>query len=168
MSGRKTSSGRPSTSQGLSHGKEEKEKKPKKDKEPKDKSKDKDVKEKLDVDKREPQSPTLLRKRTSSTPHVPTAQEKEKIAANPLKPGQSILEQIGEPDHAGWMRKKGDRYNSWKLRYFVLKGPHLYYLRSNSTSVSRGRVHFEGILTPRTGDEDQGLHQHSGLQGHCG
>ncbi|KAL1702427.1 hypothetical protein EV121DRAFT_281858 [Schizophyllum commune] len=137
MSGRKASSGRPSTSQGLSHGKEEKEKKPKKDKEPKEKSKDKDVKEKLDIDKREPQSPTLLRKRTSSTPHVPTAQEKEKIAANPLKPGQSILEQIGEPDHAGWMRKKGDRYNSWKLRYFVLKGPHLYYLRSNSTSETK-------------------------------
>ncbi|KAL1742816.1 hypothetical protein HDZ31DRAFT_65600 [Schizophyllum fasciatum] len=139
MSGRKTSSGRPSTSQGLSHGKEEKEKKSGKEKkEGKDKYKDKDSKDKLDPEKRDgPQSPTLLRKRTSSTPHVPTSQEKEAIAANPLKPGQSILEQIGEPDHAGYMRKKGDRYNSWKLRYFVLKGPHLYYLRSNSTSETK-------------------------------
>ena len=53
-----------------------------------------------------------------------------------LKPGKSILEQIGTPDHNGWMRKKGDHYNTWKLRYFVLKGPHLYCLRSNNASVS--------------------------------
>jgi hypothetical protein len=53
-----------------------------------------------------------------------------------LKAGQSILEQIGTPDHNGWMRKKGERYNSWKMRYFVLKGPHMYCLRSNSKAVS--------------------------------
>lgn len=52
-----------------------------------------------------------------------------------LKVGQSIMEQIGTPDHEGWMRKKGERYNTWKTRYFVLKGPHLYYLRNNSKSV---------------------------------
>ena len=56
-------------------------------------------------------------------------------AAPTLKAGQSIIEQIGEPDHNGWLRKKSERYNSWKLRYFVLKGPHLYWLKSNSTSV---------------------------------
>jgi hypothetical protein len=53
-----------------------------------------------------------------------------------LKPGQSILDQIGEPDHQGWMRKKGDRYNSWKSRYFVLKGSHLYILKTQDKSVS--------------------------------
>jgi|SRR6267154_5471312 len=58
-----------------------------------------------------------------------------------FKSGQSILEQIGQPDHKGWMRKKGERYNTWKTRYFVLKGPHLYWLRSNNTSV---RVAFGG------------------------
>ena len=50
--------------------------------------------------------------------------------------GKSVLEQIGQPDHNGWMRKKGERYNTWKLRYFVLKGPHLYYLASSSNTVS--------------------------------
>ncbi|KAI9462035.1 hypothetical protein F5148DRAFT_1214326 [Russula earlei] len=54
-----------------------------------------------------------------------------------LKSGQSILEQIGEPDHKGWMRKRGERYNSWKNRYFVLKGPHLYWLRSNNASETK-------------------------------
>ena len=53
-----------------------------------------------------------------------------------LKPGRSIVEQIGQPDHVGWMRKKGD-YNSWKLRFFIIKGPHLYILRSYSKAVSR-------------------------------
>ena len=52
-----------------------------------------------------------------------------------FKSGQSILEQIGQSDHKGWMRKKGERYNTWKTRYFVLKGPHLYWLKSNNASV---------------------------------
>jgi len=53
----------------------------------------------------------------------------------PVKTGQSILEQIGVPDHKGWLRKRGAHYNTWKNRYFVLKGPHLYWLRSNNASV---------------------------------
>ncbi|CAE6471462.1 unnamed protein product [Rhizoctonia solani] len=54
------------------------------------------------------------------------------------------LDQIGEPDYSGWMRKKGDRYNSWKLRYFVLKGPHLYYLRSRTETKIKGYVDITG------------------------
>jgi hypothetical protein len=78
-------------------------------------------------------NPALLRKRTMSQGDVP----RMSIASDgALKTGQSILEQIGIPDHNGWMRKKGERYNSWKMRYFVLKGPHLYCLRNNSPSVS--------------------------------
>ena len=53
------------------------------------------------------------------------------------KQGANIVDRIGEPDHTGWMRKRsGDRYNSWKRRYFILKGPHLYFLRSDNKSVS--------------------------------
>jgi hypothetical protein len=47
-----------------------------------------------------------------------------------------ILARIGKPDHEGWMRKKGGYYNTWKRRYFVLKGAHLYWVRSNSVFVS--------------------------------
>jgi hypothetical protein len=53
-----------------------------------------------------------------------------------LRPGAKALDQLrqtlGEADFAGWMMKKGERYNTWKLRLFYLKGPHLYYLRSNT------------------------------------
>jgi len=78
-----------------------------------------------------------LRKRTSSapTPGLPSTDSKESGVTGAIKQGQSILQQIGEPDHAGWMRKKGERYNMWKTRYLILKGPHLYCLRSNSASV---------------------------------
>ncbi|KAL0950372.1 hypothetical protein HGRIS_010337 [Hohenbuehelia grisea] len=96
--------------------------------------------------------PSLLRKRAVSTPKSPDAavasvvSPKSPEVANGLKDGQSILEQIGEPDHNGWMRKKSDRYNSWKMRYFVLKGPHLYCLRSNSKAETKikGYIHIVG------------------------
>ncbi|KAI6127371.1 hypothetical protein EDD16DRAFT_1751122 [Pisolithus croceorrhizus] len=54
-----------------------------------------------------------------------------------LTPGKSVIEQIGEADHTGWMRKKGDHYNSWKLRYFIIKGPHLYILRTSSKTETK-------------------------------
>ena len=69
---------------------------------------------------------TLLRK-----PASPTIAP----ATGSFKSGQSILAQIGQPDHEGWMRKRGENYNTWKNRYFVLKGPHLYWLKSDSASV---------------------------------
>ncbi|KAG6915497.1 hypothetical protein DXG01_011199 [Tephrocybe rancida] len=50
------------------------------------------------------QGPTLLRKRTSSAPAPPT----DARLLSLLKQGQSILEQIGDMDFKGWMRKKGD------------------------------------------------------------
>ena len=76
---------------------------------------------------------------------------------NALKPGKSIVEQIGQPDHQGWMRKKGDHYNSWKVRYFIIKGPHLYILRSNSKSVGRFGVVIGRLITHASGvgDKDQ-------------
>lgn len=84
--------------------------------------------------------PALLRKRTNSTSEPgtkspPTPQQT--VGGVSIKPGKSILAQIGTPDHNGWMRKKSDHYNSWKLRYFVLKGPHLYCLKSNDKAETK-------------------------------
>ena len=87
---------------------------------------------------------------------------------NALKPGESIVEQIGHPDHEGWMRKKGDHYNSWKLRYFIIKGPHLYILRSNSKAVSRFGERGVDAHGPGAGNEDQGICQYRRVQGRCG
>ncbi|KAL4076379.1 hypothetical protein J3A83DRAFT_4370556 [Scleroderma citrinum] len=58
-------------------------------------------------------------------------------APTTLAPGKSVIEQIGEADHTGWMRKKGDHYNTWKLRYFIIKGPHLYILRSQNRTETK-------------------------------
>ncbi|EIN11034.1 hypothetical protein PUNSTDRAFT_142897 [Punctularia strigosozonata HHB-11173 SS5] len=93
-----------------------------------------------------PKDPALLRKRTSSAAEVPRVKKEDGGNLGALKSGQNILEQIGTPDHYGWMRKRGDRYNSWKLRYFVLKGPHLYILRSNSKTETKikGYINIQG------------------------
>ncbi|KAG9016139.1 polar growth protein [Tulasnella sp. JGI-2019a] len=61
-----------------------------------------------------------------------------------LKPGMTALDQIGAADHSGWMRKRGDRYNAWKLRYFALKGPHLYYVKALSETKIKGYINIVG------------------------
>ena len=47
----------------------------------------------------------------------------------------TILVQIGTPDHEGWIRKKGGHFSMWKSRYLVLKGAHLYWLKTDSSMV---------------------------------
>lgn len=97
-------------------------------------------------EKEKEKDPAVLRKRTTSNSSVllagtglnldgTTVNGNPRLLTQGVK-GVNIMDQIGEPDHTGWMRKKGDRYNSWKLRYFILKGPHLYFLRSNNRTVS--------------------------------
>lgn len=131
-SGRKHSS-RPSTSDGVAL--REKEKMLERDSEP-EKEKNQpspSLREKSSKD------PAVLRKRTSSTSDVAArspAFAAQAAGAPPIRPGKSVLEQIGTSDHNGWMRKKNDQFNSWRMRYFVLKGPHLYILKSNDKSVS--------------------------------
>jgi hypothetical protein len=89
---------------------------------------------------RSPKDAAVLRKRTSSTSDVatrPPAEVTASAGAPVIKPGKRVLEQIGTPDHSGWLRKKNDQFNSWRMRYLVLKGPHLYLLKSNDKSVSK-------------------------------
>ncbi|KAI0265884.1 hypothetical protein BC834DRAFT_876782 [Gloeopeniophorella convolvens] len=85
---------------------------------------------------KEKKDPALLRKRTPSTA-ADSPRPVPPSEGGKLRAGQNILEQIGAPDHNGWMRKKGEHYNAWKNRYFVLKGPHLYWLRSNSPTETK-------------------------------
>ena len=108
----------------------------------------------------------VLRKQTETTQDGRAGSR----GPNALKPGKSIIEQIGEPDHQGWMRKKGDRYNSWKLRFCIIKGPHLYILRSNSMAVSRPgeRGALDVLTCCGVGNQDQGVCQHRGVQGRRG
>lgn len=149
MGDRKASSQRPSTADATPKAKEKELKAPKdrdskdskepkeskdnkKDRDSKDAKKDRDSKDvKKDRDSKE--QPALLRKRSSSGGDRVSVAQVSGIAG--LKEGLSVLEQIGTPDYNGWLHKKGDSYNAWKYRYLVLKGPHLYWMRSNSKTV---------------------------------
>lgn len=98
-----------------------------------------------DEKEKEKEKASTLRKRSVSNPasvgsgtnnNAKGRPEAVDNITGPVKEGVNIWDQIGEPDHSGWMRKKGDRYNSWKMRYFILKGPHLYFMKNNNKSVS--------------------------------
>jgi hypothetical protein len=81
--------------------------------------------------------PEIASKNRLSTANL----ESPTLADSPISPGttgakgSSAVSQIGTPDFAGFMKKKGERYNTWKTRYFVLKGPHLYYMKDETVSV---------------------------------
>ncbi|KZP00305.1 hypothetical protein CALVIDRAFT_595672 [Calocera viscosa TUFC12733] len=95
------------------------------------------------------ESPNVLRKRLSSSPGPNEIRNAvvngNGTATEPITENtENALEKIGKPDHQGWMRKKGERYSSWKNRYFVLKGQHLYYLRSQTESKIKGYINVSG------------------------
>ncbi|GAA5911366.1 hypothetical protein JCM6882_002357 [Rhodosporidiobolus microsporus] len=56
----------------------------------------------------------------------------------------NLMDKIGRPDHSGWMRKKGEKYNTWKMRFFVLKGTYLYYLKSEQEQKAKGVIDLSG------------------------
>ncbi|WWD19138.1 hypothetical protein CI109_103596 [Kwoniella shandongensis] len=56
----------------------------------------------------------------------------------------AALKQIGTPDYSGYMKKKGERYGTWKQRFFVLKGSHLYYLKSEHEDRVKGHIDLTG------------------------
>ncbi|KAG8725135.1 polar growth protein [Ceratobasidium sp. 395] len=68
------------------------------------------------------------------------ARSQSSVTVPGLKPGKRVVDQAGEPDYSGWMRKTGDRYNSWKLRYFMLTGRHFCCLRSRTETKIKGYV----------------------------
>ncbi|KAG9021534.1 polar growth protein, partial [Tulasnella sp. UAMH 9824] len=91
-----------------------------------------------------------LRKQILSSPPETTPSGRRPAPPPPApleleaKPGMTALDQIGQPDHSGWMRKRGESFNAWKLRYFVLKGPHLYYVKTLNESKIKGYINITG------------------------
>ncbi|KAF9934966.1 polar growth protein [Linnemannia zychae] len=54
------------------------------------------------------------------------------------------LELIGKPDYAGWLKKRGDTYRTWKSRWFMLKGVTLYYMNSPKDNCSKDYINLIG------------------------
>ena len=123
-----------------------------------------------DEKEKEKSSNTLRKRGSNPTSNGPTSSnahtlETENGSSGLVKQGLNIMDQIGEPDHTGWMRKRGERFNSWKSRYFILKGPHLYFLKSNNKSVSSAppRFFFDWILNSIVGNSNQGIYPYFGI-----
>lgn len=77
----------------------------------------------------------------ASSPVVPSGPSPQRLS---VTPAESVVDKIGKPDFAGYMKKKGERYNTWKLRYFVLRGPNLYYMRSEHEHRIKGHIDLTG------------------------
>ncbi|KAI8368099.1 uncharacterized protein BYT42DRAFT_585272 [Radiomyces spectabilis] len=48
------------------------------------------------------------------------------------------------PDNEGWLHKQGDKYKTWNKRWFVLKGPNLFYFKSPKDVRMKGIIHLRG------------------------
>ncbi|SJX63295.1 related to BOI1-BEM1 protein-binding protein [Sporisorium reilianum f. sp. reilianum] len=55
-----------------------------------------------------------------------------------------VMARIQPVDLEGWIKKKGERYNSWKPRYLALKGPDLVILRDPCAEKIKGYVNMKG------------------------
>ena len=56
----------------------------------------------------------------------------------------TALQKIGKCDCKGWIKKRGERYG-WKMRYFVLKGSQLFYLKNENDSQLKGFIQLNGF-----------------------
>ncbi|KAG8759219.1 polar growth protein [Ceratobasidium sp. 423] len=88
-------------------------------------------------------SPIIPTRNLNNNPHH-SALAISPVAGEGAGASACALNQIGEPDYSGWMHKKGDRCNSWKLHYIVLKGPHLYCLRGQTETKIKGYANITG------------------------
>ncbi|KAJ1953096.1 hypothetical protein IWQ62_006075, partial [Dispira parvispora] len=53
-------------------------------------------------------------------------------------------EDIKNPDHQGYLKKRAGGYPLWQSRWFVLKGPNLYYFKSPRDTMCRGIINLLG------------------------
>jgi len=72
---------------------------------------------------------------TSNTEHVATAASADEVP---------VLSRLGSVDMQGWVKKRGDRYNTWNTRYLVLKGSDLLVLRDPSATKVKSHINMHG------------------------
>ncbi|GAA5871266.1 hypothetical protein JCM8547_007237 [Rhodosporidiobolus lusitaniae] len=85
------------------------------------------------------EAPTTMKpKEVDPATKAMLAEKQEKVTSG------NLMDKIGRPDHAGWMRKKGEKYNTWKMRFFILKGVYLYYLKSEQEQKAKGVIDLTG------------------------
>ncbi|WFC94942.1 hypothetical protein MBRA1_001580 [Malassezia brasiliensis] len=55
-----------------------------------------------------------------------------------------VLHKIAPVDMQGWIKKKGERYNTWHSRYIALKGQDLIVLRDPAAEKVKGHINMRG------------------------
>lgn len=73
-----------------------------------------------------------------------------------INTSSSPLEKIGKPDLDGWLKKKSDRYGTWKSRYILLKGLHLYFMKSPQEKKIKGWIPLNGYKVLPDSDSSRG------------
>ncbi|ORZ02557.1 hypothetical protein BCR43DRAFT_465682 [Syncephalastrum racemosum] len=62
----------------------------------------------------------------------------------PVAPRNSVDSIVSRPDVTpdmeGWLHKQGDKYKTWNKRWFVLKGPNLFYFKSPTDVRMKGII----------------------------
>ncbi|KAJ9096715.1 hypothetical protein QFC21_004985 [Naganishia friedmannii] len=96
-------------------------------------------------------TPSSINKASTANPQrisvgtpIPTSPNNRTGSLATNDEASTALSKIGTPDFSGFLKKKGDRYNTWKTRYFVLKGPRLYYLRNEKEQKLKGHIDLAG------------------------
>ncbi|KAF9306896.1 polar growth protein [Mortierella antarctica] len=109
------------------------------------------------MDRAGPMSPELHHQdQYAPEPFMPQSPPQQRKGHNPdntnrqmngkADPNDKIvsLDLIGKPDYAGWLKKKGDTYRTWKSRWFMLKGVTLYYMNSPKENASKDYINLVG------------------------
>jgi len=47
---------------------------------------------------------------------------------------------LGGGEKSGWLKKQGGEVRTWKKRYFILKGKHIYYYKGPREATFKGRI----------------------------
>ncbi|WFD18759.1 hypothetical protein MCAP1_000970 [Malassezia caprae] len=72
-------------------------------------------------------------------PPAPPKDEARQAAAQ-----GTVLQRIGPVDRQGWIKKRGERYNTWNSRYLVLQGHDLLVLRDPSAERVKSHIPLQG------------------------
>ncbi|CEP17308.1 hypothetical protein [Parasitella parasitica] len=77
-----------------------------------------------------------------STAHKLSVSSVDNPPDNPNR--QSTTEAFQAPEHEGWLHKQSDKYKTWNKRWFVLKGPNLFYFKSPKDVRMKGIINLRG------------------------
>ncbi|KAI9323175.1 hypothetical protein BX666DRAFT_1884019 [Dichotomocladium elegans] len=93
-------------------------------------------------------------------PPPPPPALRESLSADDISIGQTVslpsrsndstalldtsVDAFAAPEQEGWLHKQGDKYKTWNKRWFVLKGPNLFYFKSPKDTRVRGIIHLRG------------------------